>query len=192
MRINSRRPTKVILLSAAAASVALVLGACSSGGSGTTGGSGSNPPSSGASSSPSQSAAPTAATSCTVVTQANVSTALGETVQAPVMGNATVEGGIACVYYGQSVKIGDPDVPSPDSVRVVLVTGADGTKWFNDYKSKVHAVSLSGLGDQAYWDGSASVSVLKGTSYLRISVIRTTGVSESAEETLAATAIPNM
>jgi hypothetical protein len=135
---------------------------------------------------------PAASTSCTVVSQSDVSTALGETVQAPVMGKATVEGGIACVYYGQSVKIGDPDVPSPDSVRVVLVTGTDGTKWFNDYKSKVPAVALSGLGDQAYYDGSASVSVLKGSSYLRISVIRTTGPNEAAEETLAATAIPNM
>jgi hypothetical protein len=135
---------------------------------------------------------PAASTSCTVVSQSDVSTALGETVQAPVMGKATVEGGIACVYYGQSVKIGDPDVPSTDSVRVVLVTGADGTKWFNDYKTKVPAVAISGLGDQAYYDGSASVSVLKGTSYLRISVIRTTGPNEAAEETLASTAIPNM
>ena len=121
-----------------------------------------------------------------------MSTALGETVQEPVKGNATVEGGVACVFYGQSVKASDPDVPSADSVRVVLVTGADGPKWFNDYKSKVRAVSIDGLGDSAFWDGAASVNVLKGASYLRISVITTKGPSQSAAKTLAATAVPRM
>jgi lipopolysaccharide export system protein LptA len=134
-----------------------------------------------------------AADSCSVVTQSNVSTALGETVQPGVRGKATVEGGIACVFYGPEAPAGaNPDVPVPDSVRVVLVTGTDGTKWFNDYKTKVPAVDISGLGDQAYYDGSASVSVLKGSSYLRISVIKTTGTDEAAERTLAATALPNM
>jgi hypothetical protein len=75
---------------------------------------------------------------------------------------------------------------------VVLVTGADGTKWFNDYKGKVPAVALTGLGDQGYYDGSASVSVLKGSSYLRISVIKSTGPDEAAEQTSAATAVPKM
>jgi hypothetical protein len=127
------------------------------------------------------------------VAQSDVSTALGETVASGVMGKATVEGGIACVFYGPEAPAGaDPDVPVPDSVRVVLVTGVDGTKWFNDYKSKVHAVDISGLGDQAYYDGSASVSVLKGDSYLRIAVIKATGPDEAAEKTLAATAVPRM
>ena len=136
---------------------------------------------------------PAASDSCSVVTQANVSTALGETVQPGVKGKATVEGGVACVFYGPESPAGaNPDVPSVDSVRVVLVTGADGTKWFNDYKTKVPAVDISGLGDQAYYDGSASVSVLKGSSYLRISVITTTGTDEAAEKALAATALPNM
>jgi hypothetical protein len=136
---------------------------------------------------------PSASDSCTVVTHSDVSTALGETVAAGVMGKATVEGGIACVFYGPEAPAGaNPDVPVPDSVRVVLVTGADGTKWFNDYKSKVPAVALSGLGDQAYYDGSASVSVLKGSSYLRIAVIKTTGPDEAAEQALATTAIPRM
>jgi hypothetical protein len=190
MTANSRRVASRILVVAAAASVALALGACSSGGSESA--AGKPLPASSSKPAPTQAAPASTATSCTVVTQANVSTALGETVRAPVQGKATVEGGIACVYYGTSVPIGDPDVPSADSVRVVLVTGADGTKWFNDYESKVHAVAISGLGDQAYWDGSASVSVLKGTSYLRISVIGKTGISEAAEKTLAATALPNM
>jgi hypothetical protein len=131
--------------------------------------------------------------SCSVVTQANVSTALGESVQPGVRGKATVEGGVACVFYGPSVPQGtNPDVPVPNSVRVVLVTAPNGVKWFNDYKSKVPAVTLSGLGDQAYYDGSASVSVLKGTEYLRISVIKATGTDESAEEALAQTALPFM
>jgi hypothetical protein len=137
--------------------------------------------------------APAPSDSCSAVTQSNVSTALGESVQPGVKGKATVEGGVACVFYGPQAPAGaDPDVPVPDSVRVVLVTGADGTKWFNDYKTKVPAVAISGLGDQAYYDGSASVSVLKGSSYLRISVIKTNGTDEAAEKALAVTALPNM
>jgi hypothetical protein len=136
---------------------------------------------------------PAPSNSCTVVTHSDVSTALGETVNEPVKGKATVEGGVACVFYGQSVTgTPDPDVPSSDSVRVVLVTGADGTKWFNDYKGKVTAQSISGLGDQAFFDGVGSVSVLKGTSYLRVSVITANGVDPDAEATLAATGVPRM
>jgi hypothetical protein len=173
-----------VALAIASVSIVVALAGCSTGGA-------SSP---GSSSAPvaKNTFVPAASDSCTVVTHSDVSTALGETVQPPVKGKATVEGGVACVFYGESVKIGDPDVPSPDSVRVVLVTGADGTKWFNDFKTKVPAVAISGLGDQAYYDGSASVSVLKGSSYLRISVIKPTGTDEAAEKTLAATAIPNM
>jgi hypothetical protein len=168
----------------------MTLAACS-GGSGGSGAAGS--PSISTGSNGKHTFVPAASTSCTVVTHSDVSTALGETVNEPVQGKATVEGGIACVFYGQSVTgTPDPDVPSADSVRVVLVTGANGTKWFNDYKSKVPAVTISGLGDQAYYDGSASVSVLKGTSYLRISVIKPSGPDEAAEKTLAVTAVPRM
>jgi hypothetical protein len=130
--------------------------------------------------------------SCSVVTQTEASTALGQTVQVPVRGKATVEGGVACVFYGPSVKAGtDPDVPVNDSVRVVLVVGPDATTWFNDYKTKVPAQAISGLGDQAYFDGSASVSVLKSDEYLRVAVI---GVAnfEAAEKTLAAAVLPRM
>jgi hypothetical protein len=136
--------------------------------------------------------APSATNSCNVVTQAEAGTALGQTVAAGVMGKATVEGGIACVYYGPSVPAGaDPDVPVDNSVRVVLVIGTDATTWFNDYKSKVPAQSIPGLGDQAYYDGTASLSVLKGDEYLRVAVI---GAPDTltAEEGLARAALPNM
>jgi len=133
------------------------------------------------------------ATSCTVVTQAEAGAALGQSVTTGVLGHATVEGGLACVYYGPSAPPGaSPDVPSPDSVRVVLVTGTDALKWFNDYKGKVHAQAISGLGDQAYYDGYASVSVLKGNEYLRVAVAGPTGISMSAEEQLARDALPRM
>src|SRR5712691_1700951 len=39
-------------------------------------------------------------TSCSVITQAEASAALGQPVRAPILGKATVEGGVACVYYG--------------------------------------------------------------------------------------------
>lgn len=122
-----------------------------------------------------------------------MSAALGESVQPGVRGKATVEGGVACVFYGPAVPAGtNPDVPTADSVRVVLVKSPNGTQWFNDYKGKVHAVEISGLGDQAYYDGTASVSVLKGTEYLRIAVVKSSGPDESAEEALAKTALPLM
>jgi hypothetical protein len=176
-----------VLLAASALGVALALGACSS----------AAPIPTATSSAPSHRGRAThirvSVDSCSVVTQANVSTALGESVQPGVRGKATVEGGVACVFYGPTVAEGtDPDIPVPNSVRVVLVTGPDGVKWFNDYKTKVPAVSLGGLGDQAYYDGSASVSVLKGTEYLRISVIKANGTDEVAEKTLAITALPLM
>ena len=143
---------------------------------------------------PAASAAPAAQVdSCSVVTQSEVESAFGATVQPGVRGKATVEGGVACVYYGDGVPEGtNPDVAIANSVRVVLVSGSDGPKWFADYKSKVPAAALAGLGDQAFWDGSASVSVLKGSAYLRIAVVPRTGPSESAEKSLAEAALPRM
>jgi hypothetical protein len=133
------------------------------------------------------------ATSCTVVTRAQAGAALGQSVTAGVLGHATVEGGLACVYYGPNAPSkADADVPVPDSVRVVLVTGSDALKWFDDYKGKVAAQPISGLGNQAYYDGDASVSVLVGSEYLRVAVIGATGVSEAAEEQLARDALPKM
>jgi hypothetical protein len=133
----------------------------------------------------------TAANSCSVVTQSEASAALGQPAASPILGKATVEGGVACVFYGPDVPPGtSPDVGVPDSVRVVLVTGPDAPKWFDNYRGKVHAQSISGLGDQAYYDGYASVSVLQGDAYVRIAV----GIANNLgpEETLARDALPRM
>ena len=89
----------------------------------------------------------------------------------PRRGKATVEGGVACVFYGPDAPPSvSPDVPIGDTVRVVLVTGPNARKWFDDYRRKVRAQPISGLGDQAYYDGYASISVLKGDAYVRIAV----------------------
>lgn len=132
-----------------------------------------------------------ATSSCDVVSQAQASAALGgQPVQSPVMGHAYVEGGVACVFNGPSAIGDDPDVPYADTVRVVLVTGPDAKTYFDDYQSKVSAQALSGLGDAAFYDGYASISVLKGDSYVRIAV----GIANnlSAEKTLATDALARM
>jgi hypothetical protein len=113
-------------------------------------------------------------------------------VKPPVEGRATVEGGIAAVFYGPDAPAGaNPDVPVTDSVRVVLVTGPKALKYFNDYRSKASAQPIAGLGDKAYYDGYASLSVLKGDEYLRVAVIGVKSVLQ-AEERLAAGAVPRM
>ncbi len=146
------------------------------------------------SSAPPSTAPPTTSatpTSCDVVTQAEAGAALGQTVKPPIRGKAVVEGGVACVFYGPQVPPGvSPDVPVGDTVRVVLVTGTNAKKWFDDYRAKVSAKPISGLGDEAYYDGYASISVLKGDAYLRIAV----GIANNlaAEETLARDALPRM
>jgi hypothetical protein len=110
-------------------------------------------------------------------------------VTAPVRGRATVEGGVACVFYGPSVPAGaDPDVPVSDSVRVVLVTGAKAKPFFDDYRTKVRAQPVPGLGNQAYYDGYASLSALKGDAYVRIAVVGVPDVL-SAEKKLATEAV---
>ena len=130
-------------------------------------------------------------TSCSVITQAEAGAALGQQVNPPVMGKAYVEGGVACVFYGPNAptQIG-PDTPVGDTVRVVLVTGTKAKKYFDDYRGKVNAEPISGLGDEAYYDGYASISVLKGDAYVRIAV----GIANNlpAEKMLAADALPRM
>jgi lipopolysaccharide export system protein LptA len=126
-----------------------------------------------------------------VITQAEASAALGQTVRAPVRGHATVEGGVACVYYGPAVPAGiSPNIPVGDSVRVVLVTGPKAVKYFDNYRSQVNARTISGLGDRAFYDGYASISVLKGDKYVRIAV----GIVNPlpAEKKLAADALTRM
>ena len=159
-------------LAAAAAAIAVIAG-CSSKAPATS----PQPPAGSASgvaaSSPAASASSRAAApdSCGVITSAQASAALGQPVKPPRRGKATVEGGVACVFYGPDAPPSvSPDVPVADTVRVVLVTGPNARKWFEDYRGKVKAQPISGLGDQAYYDGYASVSVLKGDAYVRIAV----------------------
>jgi hypothetical protein len=132
--------------------------------------------------------------SCTVVTQAEAADALGQSVSAGVLGNATVEGGLACVFYGPaSPGPHNPNVAQPDSVRVVVVKGPNATHWYTDYKSKVRAQPIAGYGDQAYYDGYASLSVLKGDCYLRIAVSPAGAPPSLADEKkLAAAILPKL
>jgi hypothetical protein len=135
---------------------------------------------------------PAGADSCSVITQPEAGSALGQSVKPPERGRAAVEGGVACVFYGPHAPAGaNPDAPVSDSVRVVLVMGAKAKSFFDDYRGKVSAQPVSGLGDQAYYDGIGSLSVLKGDAYVRIAVI---GVPDAlgAEKKLAADALPRM
>ena len=169
------------------AGAVLLVAAC--GGGNTAGQSPTTTTQATATSQPATSLRGRAVDSCSAITQAEAGAALGETVKAPVQGRAAVEGGVACVYYGPNAPAGaDADAPVPDSVRVVLVNGADARSFFDDYRAKVTAQTVSGLGDQAYYDGVGSLSVLKGSAYLRVAVI---GVADAltAEKTLASYAL---
>jgi hypothetical protein len=179
-------------LAVAASVCALALAGCSA--ARTTGSTAGSSTPAATAASPSTTGTNTTTDSCSIVTQTEVAAAFGAAVQPGVKGKATVEGGVACVYYGLGVPAGtDPDVARVNSVRVVLVTGSDATSWFNDYKSKsTKAVAVSGLGDQAFWDGVGSVSVLKGDEYLRVAVVPTTGPNEAAEKSLATAALARM
>jgi hypothetical protein len=134
--------------------------------------------------------------SCSVVTQAEAASAIGQSVSVGVRGSATVEGGRACVFYGPSAPTpATPNVAQPDSVRVVVVKGSDALTWYKNYKSSpvVHAQPITGFGDQAYYDGYASLSVLKGDYYLRVAVSPVGGPpSLSDEKTLATAILPKL
>jgi len=134
--------------------------------------------------------------SCSVITQAEAAGALGASVSAGVLGTATVEGGLACVFYGPSAPSPrNPNIGQLDTVRVVVVKGSDAVTWYNSYKTSptVRAEAISGYGNQAYYDGYASLSVLKGDSYLRVAVIGAgTPPSLSAEEQLANAILPKL
>jgi hypothetical protein len=130
--------------------------------------------------------------SCSVVTQAEAASALGSSVTPGVLGNATVEGGLACVFYGPSAPTPTtPNVGQIDSVRVVVVKGSDALTWYNNYKSspEVHAQPVTGYGDQAYYDGYASLSVMKGDYYLRVAVVPIGAPPSLTREELLADAI---
>jgi hypothetical protein len=82
-----------------------------------------------------------------------------------------------------------------DSVRVVVVEGSDALTWYNAYKTspQVQAQPITGYGDQAYYDGYASLSLLKGDYYLRVAVVPAGAPpSLSAEEHLAAAILPKL
>jgi hypothetical protein len=132
--------------------------------------------------------------SCSVVTQAQAASAIGEALTPGILGKATVEGGLACVFYGPAApRPRDPDKVQPDSVRVVVVKGSDALTWYRDYKSKVNAEPIPGYGKEAFYDGYASVSVLKGDSYARIAVIPAgASASLSDEKKLAAAILPKL
>ena len=132
--------------------------------------------------------------SCSVVTSAEAASALGQAVTAGVLGHATIEGGLACVFYGPSAPTPrDPNVAQADSVRVVVVHGPNALVWYENYKSTVSAQPESGYGDQAYWDGYASFSVLLGDYYLRIAVVPAGAPpSLAAEEQLARAILPKL
>jgi hypothetical protein len=132
--------------------------------------------------------------SCSVVTRVEAASAIGESVTPGVLGNATVEGGLACVFYGPSAPTHvTPNAAQPDSVRAVVVEGSHASAWYADYKSKVHAQPISGFGNRAYYDGYASLSVLKGDHYLRIAVVPAHAPpSLPDEEKLAAVILPKL
>ncbi len=132
--------------------------------------------------------------SCSKVTATEAASAIGTSVTKGVLGSATVEGGLACVFYGPSApKPRDPNVAQPDSVRVVVVKGSDALKWYDNYKSKVAAQPISGYGDKAFYDGYASLSVLKGDYYVRIAVSPAAAPpSLKDEEKLAKEILPSL
>ncbi len=130
--------------------------------------------------------------SCSVVTQPEAASALGASVSPGVLGNATVEGGLACVFYGPSAPTPTtPNVSQPDTVRVVVVKGPNALTWYNNYRSspQVRAQPISGFGDQAFYDGYASLSVLKGNVYLRVAVAPAGAPPSLSDEQQLATAI---
>jgi hypothetical protein len=128
--------------------------------------------------------------SCSVVTQADAAAAIGESVGAGVLGDAVVEGGLACVFYGPSAPTPhNPNAPQADTVRVVVVKGADASHWYEDYKSKTHGQPVTGYGDQAFYDGYASLSVMKGSAYVRIAVAPAGAPPSLKDEERLATAI---
>jgi hypothetical protein len=111
-----------------------------------------------------------------------------------VLGRAVVEGGLACVFYGPMAPTPhNPNIAQPDTVRVVVVSGSNALRWYKDYKSKVNAQPISGYGTQAYYDGYASLSVLKGSYYIRIAVAPGSAPpSLSDEEKLASAVLPRL
>jgi uncharacterized protein DUF3558 len=154
----------------------------------------SSPAAATSASAPATPAAKAGVDSCSVVTQAEAASALGAKVTPGMLGTVAVDGGLACVFYGPSAPASrNANIAEPDTVRVVLVQGSKALRWYNDYHSKVPAVPVRGLGDRAFFDGGASLSILDGQDFLRISV-QPAGARPSlaAEKKLAAAILPNL
>jgi hypothetical protein len=191
------RPTLATL--AALSSAAVVLAGCGSSGSSSTTSAGAHTATTTVPASTTTGSSTTASgnvNSCTVVTTQEAAAALGQSVTTGVLGTATVEGGLACVFYGASSPTPHtPNIGQPDSVRVVVVKGPNATKWYNAYKSSavVRPQAVTGYGDQAFYDGYASLSVLKGDTYLRVAVVPAGAApSLAAEQQLAAAILPRL
>jgi hypothetical protein len=185
----TRKAGRFAISAASAVTAAVMAAGCSSPASTT-----STPDPGGSPSATASGAAPTqavATSSCGVISKAQAGAALGQAIRSVHVGKATAEGGTACVYYGPDVPAGtSPDIPVADTVRVVLVTGPEAKKYFDDYRGKVNSRQISGLGDAAFYDGYASISLLKGDAYVRIAV----GVAHNLgpEKALARDALATM
>lgn len=175
-------------------SAAVALAGCGSSPSSTTAASTASTTSASAGATTTTSASSGEFDSCSVVSRAEAASAIGESVTAGVLGNATVEGGRACVFYGPSApNPRTPNVAQADSVRVVVVEGSHASAWYDDYRSKIRAQPVAGLGDKAFYDGYASLSVLDGAHYVRIAVTPAAGPpSLSDEKKLAAAVLPKL
>jgi len=187
------RPTLVTL--AGLSSAAMVLAGCGSSGSSATTSSGAHTATTTVPASTTTGSSTTASgnfNSCTVVTTPEAAAALGQSVTAGALGTATIEGGRACVFYGASSPTPHtPNIAQPDSVRVVVVKGPNATKWYNAYKSSavVRPQAITGYADQVFYDGYASLNVLKGDTYLRVAVAPAHAAPSLAAEQQLATAI---
>ena len=130
--------------------------------------------------------------SCGVVSQREAAAALAQPVTAGVLGSATIEGGLACAFHGPSSPTPHtPNAAQPDSIRVVVVKGPNARAWYTAYKSSpvVRAAPISGYGDRAFYDGYASLSILKTDTYVRIAVSPAGAPPSLADEERLATAI---
>lgn len=196
MRLNPRLRPGVVAI-AATVPAAILLVACSSPPSRPS--KATSPASTSASTTSSSVVATTVTTtafgnfnSCSVVTQAEAAKAIGESVTPGVPGTASVEGGIACVFYGPSAPTPtNPNLAQADSVRVMVMQGSEALTWYNDFKP-VSAQPIAGYGEQGYYDGT-NLNILKGGLYLRISVTPGTGPPNlSDEEQLATVILPEL
>ena len=87
--------------------------------------------------------------------------------------------------------VGADPVAQPDTVRVVVAKGANAVTWYNASRSSaaVRPQSISDFGDQAFYDGYASLSVLTGDTCLRIAAAPAGAPPSLASEKQLATAI---